>query len=870
MLERAYKWIFGDYNEKFVNSLKPTVELVNSKELEYQELSEADFLKNTQNFIERIEKGESLDSLLVEAFATVKNACRRLTEKKHQFTLGNSEETWNMIPYDVQIIGGIVLHQGKIAEMKTGEGKTLVSCFPIYLNALSKKGVHVITVNDYLASRDAEWMGQLFNYLGLSVGVTKHGQSAAAKKEAYESDITYGTNNEFGFDYLRDNMAVKAENQAIRELNYAIIDEVDSILIDEARTPLIISAPAEESTSKYQEYAKLVKNLQKDLHYKLEEKEKAALLTEDGIKKIEELMGIDNIYTEKGFEAVHHIEAALKAQAIFRKDIDYVVKNGEVMIVDEFTGRLMAGRRYSNGLHQAIEAKEGVNIRRESRTLASITFQNFFRLYDKLGGMTGTAETEAKEFGEIYALDTVVIPTNRPIARIDKADAIFKNDHGKYQAIVRRVKEARETKQPVLIGTISIEKSEILSSLLGKEKIPHQVLNAKFHEQEAEIIANAGTEGSVTIATNMAGRGTDIKLTEKSYQAGGLLVIGTERHESRRIDNQLRGRSGRQGDPGESQFFISMDDDVLRLFGSDRMKSMMEMMGLPDDMPIENSMITKSIESAQKKVESRNFDIRKHVLQYDDVMNKHREIIYEKRNQILKDEEIHSEIIHLFEKYLPMIIDNQVIGLRKEEWDFAKVKELLETYASQKISLDNSLEDLMMSDFEAFKKEVIQIFLTAYSVKEKEISRMEVLHFAEKAVYLQNIDRLWMEHINEMTKLRETVSLQAYANKNPLFEYKHAAFAAFKKMMFDISSNTMQDLLRIEIANQVQEIERVAPDAEKLVTNEDAINSQNQRISSPSNPVLVKANSPEYVDKVGRNDPCPCGSGKKYKKCHGK
>ncbi|MFA6528721.1 MAG: preprotein translocase subunit SecA, partial [Candidatus Gracilibacteria bacterium] len=627
MITKLLQKILGDYNLKEIRKLEPVVEYINKLEEGYQkDLKDEDIPLKTEEFKKRIATGEPLDTILPEAFALVKNACRKLVGKKWE--VRGREMAWDMIPYDVQIIGGLVLHHGKIAEMKTGEGKTLVCTMPLYLNALTGKGTHLVTVNSYLANRDSEWMGGLYKFLGLTVGVIEHGQSHQDKQAAYNCDITYGTNNEFGFDYLRDNM-VRTLNQCVqRELNYSIVDEVDSILIDEARTPLIISAPAEESTSKYMKYAGLISALEENKHYTIDEKIKTAILSEDGIKKMEELLGMENIYTEGGFQEVNHIEQALKAHTVYKKDVDYMVKDGEVIIVDSFTGRLMPGRRYSAGLHQAIEAKERVEVKRESKTMATITFQNYFRMYKKLAGMTGTALTEAEEFAAIYNLNTISIPTNKPVKRLDRPDAIYKNHKGKYMAIAEKTKELHQKGQPVLIGTVSIEKSELLSGLLKAQGIKHEVLNAKQHEKEAEIVSKAGQKGSVTIATNMAGRGTDIKLGEGIGDLGGLYIMGTERHESRRIDNQLRGRAGRQGDNGETQFYISMEDDLMRLFGADSIKKMMEFLRVPDDMMIENKRISKSIENAQKSVEGRHFDIRKHLVDYDDIMNKHREIMY--------------------------------------------------------------------------------------------------------------------------------------------------------------------------------------------------------------------------------------------------
>ncbi|PCI25810.1 preprotein translocase subunit SecA [Candidatus Peregrinibacteria bacterium] len=880
MITKMWESVFGSYNDKYIKSLSPQVQKINKKEEEYQQLSEVEFLKNTQLFQERIQNGETSSDILIEAFATVKHACRRLTEKKHTFIMSATETLWEMIPFDVQLIGGIILHEGKIAEMKTGEGKTLVSSLPAYLNALEGKGVHLVTVNDYLASRDAEWMGQIFEYLGLTVGVVAHGKSPTEKREAYNCDITYGTNNEFGFDYLRDNMAVSPEQQVMRAQHYAILDEVDSILIDEARTPLIISTAAEESTEKYLEYAKIVKMLQPETHYIVDEKDRAIRLIEAGIEKVEEIMNIDNIYSEKGFETIHHLESAIKAQSIFQRDKDYVVKDGEIIIVDEFTGRLMPGRRYSLGLHQSIEAKEGVEVRRESKTLASITFQNYFRLYNKLSGMTGTAATEAEEFASIYSLDTIIIPTNKPIVRDDRPDAIFKSIQGKYESLVERVKEAHADGQPVLIGTISIEKSEVLSQLLHNARIPHNVLNAKHHEREAEIIMNAGKFGAVTIATNMAGRGTDIKLKPDALEAGGLLVIGTERHESRRIDNQLRGRSGRQGDTGETQFFISMDDDLLRLFGSEKMKSMMDSFGIPDNMPIENSFISKAIESAQKKVETRNFESRKHVLQYDDVMNKHREIVYNKRNDILHNEDIHENIEKDIQKYIPRFIHNFTDEKQPEEWNFEEIAKALFTIGKIKSANSAILKQHATDNIETLTDFVTNDILDTIDHKKDGIPT-DAFHHFEKSISLSNIDRLWMEHIDEMSKLRETVSLQAYANKNPLFEYKHEAFTSLKNLLFNITINTTQDLLRVEKAPAIVVKKAVALEDLKIKTNEDQLQSQGATASvpRPTTPVgpitradgtVVHRVAPEpTVIKAGRNDPCPCGSGKKYKKCHG-
>jgi preprotein translocase subunit SecA len=830
-----------DPKKKELKRLKGIVAKVNEIEEKYQsELSDEDVAKKTAEFKERIKNGESLDSILPEAYALVKNAARKLVGKS--WDVRGHEYTWDMIPFDVQVIGGITLHEGKIAEMKTGEGKTLVSAFPIYLNALEGKGVHVVTVNDYLASRDAEWMGGLFRFLGLSVGIIRHGQNPAEKKEAYAADITYGTNNEFGFDYLRDNMAQSLGSMFQRELNYAIIDEVDSILIDEARTPLIISSPAEESTDKYKLYFRLVQQLEENLHYNIDEKMRVVTLSEEGIKKMEGLLGVENIYTERGFAEVHHIEQALRAHAIYKADVDYVVKDGEILIVDEFTGRLMPGRRFGQGLHQAIEAKENVDIKRESKTLATITLQNYFRIYKKIAGMTGTAATEEEEFIKIYSLSVLDIPTHRNVVRADMPDAIYKNGKGKFLAITQKARELHEKGQPVLIGTISVEKSEVLSELLKANGVPHNVLNAKYHEKEAEIIANAGQRGSVTIATNMAGRGTDIKLGEGVKELGGLYVIGSERHESRRIDNQLRGRSGRQGDPGASQFYVSMDDDLMRIFGGERMKGLMDKMGLPDDMPIENRMISGSIESAQKKVEGRNFDIRKHLVEYDDVMNKHREIIYQRRRKILENENLKNEILLLIETKVEEIVLRNA-GSVKEIWETINALHRDAVAPIARETLEGLSQEQMMDTLKKYLHE-------EYAEKEKNLPSPDIMRKAEKAVMLRVLDTHWMEHIDELRYLREAVALSGYGQRDPLIEYKNQAFVTFEEMINKIDDNTLSTIFKVKINVQIMQ---PAPEA-KMRTNEEKIEKNLET---------------ETREKVGRNDACPCGSGKKYKKCHG-
>ncbi len=914
--------ILGDQNEKEVQRIQEKVEQINTAETKLQSFSDGELKVKTDEFKKRIEKGESPDDLLVEAFAVVKNACRRLIGQK--FTLGKEEVEWNMVPYDVQLTGGIVLHEGKIAEMKTGEGKTLVAVLAVYLNALSSKGVHVITVNDYLASRDAEWMGNVYNFLGLTVGTIVHGLSNEERKTAYESDITYGTNNEFGFDYLRSNMATKKEDIVQRDLHYAIVDEVDSILIDESRTPLIISAPAEESTAKYQQYSLMVENLKEDKHYNIDEKRKTAILTEEGVHKMEQLLKIDNIYTEKGFLEVHHIEQALRAQTVYKKDVDYMVKDGEVIIVDEFTGRLMPGRRYSEGLHQAIEAKESVEVKRQSRTLATVTFQNYFRLYDKLSGMTGTALTEAEEFAKTYELDVIAIPTNQPVVREDKPDFVYKNERGKYEAIAKGVQEKYQKGQPVLLGTISIEKSEVLSQILKRNKIPHEVLNAKHHEKEAAIISAAGQKGAVTIATNMAGRGTDIKLGEGVKNLGGLAIIGSERHESRRIDNQLRGRAGRQGDPGETQFFVSLEDSLMRLFGSEKLQKMMEWAKIPDDMPIENRMISGAIESAQKKVEGHHFDIRKHLLEYDDVMNKHREIIYARRRNVLFHEDLSEEIQSMLEEEVQITVLNNTLG-KPHEWNLQEIEEtIFAVYHDESAQL--KVADLeKFGDPEEVVAAVLTFLKTSYTKREKSLPDPKMMRELEKAVYLRTIDTLWMEHIDAMTYLRQNVSLRAYGQRDPLMEYKDESYRMLETLLAKIRSGTIQTLFKVQL--EVQEQPKVVQVMPKVITtNEEEIEeniteefgTESQEKESKPEPVSVetskeprKKESVEKTDssdakitviksdaslpqenlqysgggetqtikaggtirnigKVGRNEPCSCGSGKKYKKCHGK
>ncbi len=891
--------MFGDTSRKEVQRLQPLVRQVREVQAspEYRALTLEDLPRKTAEFKQLVAEGESLDEMLPRAFALVIRAAELLKGKS--LTIGKQEFTWEMVHFDVQIVGGIILHRGNIAEMKTGEGKTLVCTLPVYLNALSGKGVHVVTVNDYLASRDAQWMGLLYRALGLTVGTIVHGLTTEQRRAAYACDITYGTNNEFGFDYLRDNMAPSLGHQVQRTLNYAIVDEVDSILVDEARTPLIISAPAEESTTKYSHYARLVSELREHEHYTRDEKQRAASLTEAGIAFLEAKMGVENIYTDKGFQEVHHIEQALKAHAIFKRDIDYVVKDGEVIIVDEFTGRLMPGRRYSHGLHQAIEAKENVEVQRESKTLATITFQNYFRLFPKLAGMTGTAKTEEEEFESIYKLKVVVIPTHRPVTRQDHTDAIYRTVEAKFKAVVRAVAERHAKGQPVLVGTTSIEKSEVLSLLLEREKIPHQVLNAKQHEKEADIVAGAGQYGSVTIATNMAGRGTDIKLGEGVAATGGLAILGTERHEARRIDNQLRGRSGRQGDPGESLFFVSMEDDLMRLFGGDRLKAMMEKLQVPDDVPLQNGVVSRSIESAQKRVEGHNFDIRRHVLQYDDVMNKHRDIIYKRRQKILvriaeaeaggdtKDAlTLHGDIIAAIEKEARALVAAHTVERDPEQWALPKLLEVLGTMHPE-VAKSFSLEELQkFEEREPIEQRVVDALISAYERACAQTDPVLVAR-AERVVTLRAIDTHWMDHIDDMAHLREQVAFSGYAQRDPLVEYQDQGFRRFQQLIARIDSTIVRVLLQADFNQFAGPAVMAEPEEPLLQTNADQIEAgltasslggqsgQGQPAVRAGQPLpherktTVAAKPDAAQPTVGRNDPCPCGSGKKYKKCHG-
>lgn len=783
MFDKFFDRLFNGSNEKEIKKIRKIVEQqINPLEDGLKKLSDSSLANKTNEFKARLAKGETLDDILPEAFAVIREASRRVLGMRH---------------FDTQLIGGIILHRGNIAEMCTGEGKTLVATAPVYLNALEGKGVHVITVNDYLAKRDSEWMGQVYKFLGLSVGLIIHDLDFNQRKIAYNSDITYGTNNEFGFDYLRDNMVTSLDQMVQRPLHYCLIDEVDSILIDEARTPLIISGPGQKSTDAYYTVAKLVPQLKKEEDYTIDEKQKTVAPTETGVAKMEKLLHVENLYDAENLELNHLFTQALRAQTMMTRDKDYVVKDGEVVIVDEFTGRLMYGRRYSDGLHQAIEAKEGLEVQRESQTLATITFQNYFRMYDKLAGMTGTAKTEEQEFIKIYGLPVLQVPTNKPIQRKDLPDVIFKNKRGKYKAVVREVERRHATGQPMLIGTTSIEQSEELSHMLDQANIPHSVLNAKYHEREAAIVALAGQKGAVTIATNMAGRGTDISLGEGVAELGGLAIIGTERHESRRIDNQLRGRAGRQGDPGSSQFFLSLEDDLLRIFGGDSIKSFMEKMGLEEDEPINSRMVSNAIQKAQKRVEARNFDIRKYVLEYDDVMNQQRKVVYDQRRKILEGEDMKDQILsmvdHIIEKGMETYADPK---LYPEEWDFAGLLKYAEKYflAPGDLKLEE-IEDMSREEVEDKLKTIAH---ETYNAREESIGS-PMMRELEKAVMLKVVDSKWMEHLDDMDMLKEGISLRSYGQRNPIVEYKVEAFDIFEEMQQAMMETIILYLYHIQI-----------------------------------------------------------------------
>ncbi|MHB8945924.1 MAG: preprotein translocase subunit SecA [Bacillota bacterium] len=920
MLKMLSNLLVGNYNEKVIKRIQPLVVAINGLEPAMQKLSNEELQAKTADFRQRVEAGQKLEELIPEAFAVVREAAVRTIGQRH---------------FDVQLIGGIVLHEGNVAEMKTGEGKTLVATLPLYLNALSGRGAHLVTVNDYLARYHSEWMGRIYRFLGLSVGLVVHGVDTADRSKAYRDDITYGTNNEFGFDYLRDNMVLSAAEMVQRELNYAIVDEVDSILIDEARTPLIISGDAGKSTDLYYQFAKVIPRLVAEEDYTIDEKAHTVAIAETGVAKIEKALNIKNLYDDSNMDLSHHADAALKAHALFHRDRDYVVKDGQVIIVDEFTGRLMFGRRWSDGLHQAVEAKEGVRIEQETQTLATITIQNYFRMYKKLAGMTGTALTEEEEFRKIYGMDVIVIPTNRPMIREDQPDVVYRTEKGKFEAVVEEIGELYEKGQPVLVGTISIERSERLSKMLEKKGIRHQVLNAKHHEREAEIIAQAGRAGQVTIATNMAGRGTDIYLggnpeflarqkmrqkghkddvihavseklppkdpelvgpreeylgyleeadrqTEEEHkqvvELGGLHIIGTERHEARRIDNQLRGRSGRQGDPGSSRFYLSLEDDLMRLFGADNMTGILDRLGMDDTMPIEHPLVTRSIETAQKRVESRNFDIRKHVLEYDDVMNKQREVIYEQRRRVLTGGDLKEEILRMLDSLIDGIIDLYVDPkVHPEDWNLAGLIEHVE--ANLLPGKNFKLEDFEGIDRAELKETILAKATELYEQKEQQVGP-ETMRDLEKFIMLRVVDQKWMDHLDAMDDLREGINLRAYAQKDPLIEYKIEGFDMFQAMIRSVQEDVVRYIFRVNVVQKPQPQQQ----RRQLILSGGGAEAGSAAIRKAAAAAGAPTDGPQAAPtggeggrqpivvgkKPGRNDPCPCGSGKKYKKCCGR
>ncbi len=859
MLGWILKKIFGTQNERTLRRIKPIIVKINAFEPQISALSDEELKSKTEEFRERLKNGQTLDHILPEAFAVVREVSHRVLKMRH---------------FDSQMVGGVVLHEGKIAEMATGEGKTLVATLPVYLNALSGKGVHVITVNDYLARRDREWMGPVYEFLGLSIGVIQHSSSPADRQKSYSSDITYGTNNEFGFDYLRDNMVRRIEHRVQRELNYAIVDEVDSILIDEARTPLIISGPSEESTDKYYKIDVIIPKLTKVEDYEIEEKTRSVALTEKGNHTVEQLLGVENLYDPANVELVHHVNQALRAHVLFKIDVDYVVKDGEVLIVDEFTGRLMPGRRFSDGLHQALEAKEHVKVEEENQTLATVTFQNYFRMYNKLAGMTGTALTEMQEFFQIYKLSVVCVPSNRPMIRNNYPDRVYRTEKEKFNSVVNEIIECHVKGQPVLVGTVSIEKSEHLSSILRRANVLHKVLNAKYHEMEAEIIKQAGQRAAVTIATNMAGRGTDIVLGEGVTGVGGLHVIGTERHEARRIDNQLRGRCGRQGDPGSSRFYLAMEDDLLRIFGSDRIAGLMQKMGMEEGQEIEHPFISKAIENAQTRVEGRNFDIRKQLLEYDNVMNRQREVIYAERRKVLEGE-------NLKEHYLDMVqetVDMLISGVPQTSEDFFKT--LSETIRSV---IPVSIDGLETESGETLIDAVTARAKEAYLEKEKQLGTDPMRHL-ERMILLDVVDVKWKDHLRSMDNLRDGIGLRAYGQKDPLVEYKREAYNAFQAMIDTIKEEAISFIFRVQPMEPSRILEAshekkatsmkfIHPEAGSVLQDLPRASSADEGsifdLPAPSAAMNKAPAIASAADKVGRNDPCPCGSGKKYKKCHG-
>ena len=898
MIGSIVKRVIGTKNDREIRRIRPLIARINAFEPQVRALEDAGLRAKTDEFRRRLSGGETLDDLLPEAFAVVREASRRTLRMRH---------------FDVQLLGGIVLHEGKIAEMKTGEGKTLAATAPVYLNALAGKGVHVVTVNDYLAKRDAEWMGNIYRFLGLTFGTIVHERTDQERWEGYRCDVTYGTNNEFGFDYLRDNMKFRLEDMVQRDLNYAIVDEVDSILIDEARTPLIISGPTDESTEKYTQINTIIPRLVKEADYTIDEKARTAVLSEEGIAKVEKLLGVENLYEPDQMDTLHHVHQALKAHTLFQNEVDYVVKGGEVIIVDEFTGRLMPGRRWSDGLHQAVEAKEGVKIANENQTLASITFQNYFRMYQKLAGMTGTADTEAAEFAQIYNLDVMVIPTNVPMIRTDHSDVIYRTIEEKFASVVEEIAEGRKRGQPALVGTISVEKSEKLSAMLKRRGIPHNVLNAKYHEREAEIVAQAGRKGAVTIATNMAGRGTDILLGGNSeflakqevglptmpgveshvtpeqraayervlekwraivaeehkevVEAGGLHILGTERHESRRIDNQLRGRSGRQGDPGSSRFYLALEDDLLRIFGSDRIAPLMEKLGMQEGEAIEHRLVSRAIENAQKKVEAHNFDIRKHLLEYDDVMNKQRTVIYEERKKVLASEDLSEEILEWVEQGVDQTLDTTLDERSApEDWDLEGVLRQLKQLFG--IDLPLTREGVDRMDVRTFRANLLDAVEARYRQKEARCTEL-ASRFAEigypnlqgwaRQFLLESLDNHWKDHLLNMDHLKEGIGLRGYGQRDPKQEYQKEGFEMFEEMLAAMKSDLLERLFKFQPPEPVRVEEPpalVRPKPQKLILNR----------GEDAEPRPAKRDAP----KVGRNDPCPCGSGQKYKRCHGR
>ena len=886
MLEGLLRKFVGSKTERELKKIQPSIEAVNALEPQISALSDSDLQAKTAEFKQRVENGSPLDDILPEAFAVAREAGKRILNMRH---------------FDVQLIGGYALHTGKIAEMKTGEGKTLVATLPAYLNALAGKGVHVVTVNDYLARRDAEWMGRLYKFLGLTVGVVRHGIDDRERHSAYHSDITYGTNNEFGFDYLRDNMKFDLANCVQREHNFAIVDEVDSILIDEARTPLIISGPSEESTDKYYRIDKIIPKLRRDIDYQVDEKHRTATLTEEGVARAEGLLNVENLYDPSNMDILHHVNQGLRAHTLYKRDGEYVVKDGEVLIVDEFTGRLMPGRRWSDGLHQAVEAKEGLKIQQENQTLATITFQNYFRMYKKLAGMTGTAETEAEEFGKIYRLEVLPIPTNRTLRRIENQDVIYRTEREKFEAVVKEIRQCNEKGQPVLVGTITIDRSEKLSSMLKRGGIKHVVLNAKYHEKEAEIVAQAGRKGAVTIATNMAGRGTDILLggnpdflardilrrrdidpaeatpaqwnealaqvnpeIEKEHEevvaAGGLHIIGTERHEARRIDNQLRGRSGRQGDPGSSRFYVSLEDDLMRIFAADRISGIMQRLGMEEGVPIESRLVSRQIESAQKRVEGQNFGYRKHVLEYDDVMNKQREAVYGLRRQLLVGEDQKAYLMGIADEIMAAIVQQHANEeTNPSEWDLTA----LATAVTEQFGFDMRAEGIDPGSLSSKELEDALVEKAHQKYDEKElVIGDKAMRFHERMIMLQIVDSHWKDHLLGMDHLKEGIGLRGYGQRDPLQEYKKESYLLFESLMERIEEDTVRFLFLLQPVDEKKQAE----EAERRQRRQQMMLSQQQSAASGGSVATqVKRDS----SKVGRNDPCPCGSGKKYKKCCG-